>query len=266
VVVENVSQKTAEEAADTVRDLFKRKRILTNVTVEAIILSDEMLEPYTYDWTIKMEGRARVKPQSAAIPHSIEELFNDETPETLDTATEKPVEDQRGRLRRMLSRARKWRHRKTSSATSSVVSAPQSVAAAFSRHMVTPDSERHLLDGLNERCRQRRRDMDEGDPSSSSDDEEDEDDGVEEAVSTLGDLPQIGGTQTAPSSVLFDRLNQVILSRSGDSSLVLLNLPDIWGTSQEDCVSYMAFCECLVRGLERVIFVHSAGHEVVQIF
>ena len=84
----------------------------------------------------------------------------------------------------------------------------------------------------------------------------------------LGDLltPSPLHDEHCANGNVFERLNQVILSRSKDSSLVLMNLPDVWGTDVDDCASYLAFCECLVKGLDKVVFVHSSGTEVVRIF
>ncbi len=58
----------------------------------------------------------------------------------------------------------------------------------------------------------------------------------------------------------FEHLNKVLLSKSANSSLVLMNLPNIWGLSEEDCLSYVAYCDCLTQGLDKVIFAHGAGN------
>ena len=262
VVVENVSKETAEEAAETVRGVFKRKRILANVTVEAVILSEQMIEPYTYDWTLKVDQRkARRNPASSSgMPHSLDELFQDTSREVsppTDAIATTDEASKPSRLKRALQKAihprRTWRDRKAAKGAS--------VAAAFGRTdtFITEDAERDLLDTLNERCRQRRIALE----------DEEADDDEFETESTLGELVGAMEPVTAQSSQpgsVFERLNQVILSRSRESSLVLMNLPDIWGTTPDDCASYLAFCECLVKGLSRVIFVHSSGHEVVRIF
>ena len=289
VVVENVSREVADEAAETVRSLFRQKRILFNVTVEAVVLSDEMLQPYTYDLTLKMDTRRGLAPSETTIPHSLDELFMNHP--TGDSSTQESSQPeaaatsltsesgQEGKKRSMLKRAfskamhprRTWRDRRARAASESSQARPpvDSVTAAFNRRgTVTEDNERDLLDTLNERCRQRRLALD--DQRRSRDEFNDYSD--DECESTVGELigsqPTLitdSSTPVAPSSV-FERLNQEILTRSKQSSLVLMNLPDIWGTSTEDCLSYLAFCECLTRGLDKVIFVHSSGTEIVRIF
>jgi len=284
VVVENVGSEVAETAAETVRKLFKQKRILANVTVEAVCLSEQMIEPYTYDLTLKMNARhnkAGYPSGGSSLPHTLDDLFRDSV--TAEASTDIPSTEptsidsteERSRLRRFLSKAmhprKTWKERRSRRASRDP---PRSLSQAFSRQgTITEDNEKDLLNTLNDRCRQRRAEMDIQHRRESLDDvrvmeiagdvsdpgyEDDEED---ESGSVIGDL------QASPrdSSTMFERLNQVILSRSRDSSLVLMNLPDIWGTSPEDCAAYMAFCECLIRGLDKVIFVQSSGVEVVRI-
>jgi len=297
VVVENVGEDVAEMAADTVRKLFKQKRILSNVTVEAVTLSDEMIEPYTYDLTLKM-NRRRAAGGSAdgpsTLPHTLDDLFEHHVDEPEEAADVEPVTSavtteesgtEKSKFRRLLSTAmhprRAWRERRRiprsrSGSADRIAPEPKSLTQAFARQgtIITEDNEKVLLDTLNQRCRQRRAEMDIEQRRDSTDDEVvsldkpaatlvEED---EEEESVLGDLIPFSSTSPVnQSSATFDRLNQVIVSRSKDSSLVLMNLPDIWGTSAEDCASYMAFCECLIRGLDKVIFVQSSGNEVVRI-
>ena len=256
VVVENASSEVAEQAAETVRDVFRKKRILANVTVEAVILADEMIQPYTYDLTLKMDSRFGRSSQSKSdIPHSLDELFMQPTEALVEPSTESATNQQeprKNKFRRMLSRALHPKRNRKIESTQSI----QSVSEAFNRRgTITEDTERDLLDTLNLRCQERRQQMNE---ELGVEDEEDE----EECESVLGELV----TQQSSQGNVFARLNQVITSRSADSSLVLMNLPDVWGTKPEDCASYLAYCECLVKGLEKVVFVHSSGTEVVRIF
>ena len=44
-----------------------------------------------------------------------------------------------------------------------------------------------------------------------------------------------------------------------------MNLPNLWGTESEDVLNFMKYCDTLSQGLERVLFVHSTGHEIVDI-
>jgi hypothetical protein len=62
------------------------------------------------------------------------------------------------------------------------------------------------------------------------------------------------------------RLNGIIMARSRRAELVIMNLPDIWNhRDPAECEKYMSYCEALVSGLDRVLFVHSCGHEVFDI-
>jgi hypothetical protein len=63
----------------------------------------------------------------------------------------------------------------------------------------------------------------------------------------------------------FLKLNQIIYTRSKRAQLVVMNLPDLWGTTETDMVKFMYYCDTLTKGLERVLFVHSTGHEVFDI-
>jgi potassium/chloride transporter 4/5/6 len=278
VVVENVETKTAEEAAQTVRNLFKEKRILANVTVEAVVLSDEMVQPYTYDLTLKMDNRKAALGKPDVVPHSLDELFfeaptpsisSGSMPKIPEVSDESGEETKRDRIKKILSKAlhprrsvQEYRRRKADSTAAPTV---RSVTEAFARKdTITVENEKDLLDSLNDRCRLRRQTLDaERKPSVDQSDYEDE-----SPKSTIGDLPTPSPLHEdiGAGCNVFERLNQVILSRSRESSLVLMNLPDVWGTEPDDCASYLAFCECLVKGLDKVVFVHSSGTEVVRIF
>lgn len=58
-------------------------------------------------------------------------------------------------------------------------------------------------------------------------------------------------------------LSRVIQSRSAGAQLVVMNLPDSASVdTSEDCVKFIRYCEALVEGLDRVLFVDSAGHGI----
>jgi hypothetical protein len=269
VVVENVDRNVADKAADTVRDLFKQKRILANVTVEAVILSDDMIEPYTYDLTLKIDSRQAAR-GGDIVPHSLDELFMDPgrppLPPSAESSSDSVSGSKRQSFKRLLNTAlhpRRSIKEYRQSKRISVLDPPvRSVTEAFARQgAITQENEKDLLNTLNERCRLRRQTLDEQRAAAGAIEESGED---EECVSVVGELT--GSSSPIQQGNAFERLNQVILSRSKESSLVLMNLPDMWGTEPDDCASYLAFCDCLVTGLERVVFVHSSGTEVVRIF
>ncbi|KAF4691434.1 hypothetical protein FOZ60_015431 [Perkinsus olseni] len=87
-------------------------------------------------------------------------------------------------------------------------------------------------------------------------------------------VPSAGASQRRSSTVVhpnsarpYMRMNSIIAERSKDSALVMMNMPDIWSTETEkDCASYMAYCDCLTKSLDRVLLLHSTGMEVFTRF
>ncbi|XP_028261584.1 solute carrier family 12 member 6 [Parambassis ranga] len=61
------------------------------------------------------------------------------------------------------------------------------------------------------------------------------------------------------------KLNEVIVNKSHDARLVLLNMPGPPRNSQGD-ENYMEFLEVLTEGLERVLLVRGGGSEVITIY
>ncbi|XP_053449521.1 solute carrier family 12 member 7 isoform X3 [Nycticebus coucang] len=61
------------------------------------------------------------------------------------------------------------------------------------------------------------------------------------------------------------RLNEVVLSKSQDAQLVLLNMPGPPRSRQGD-ENYMEFLEVLTEGLNRVLLVRGGGREVITIY
>jgi len=63
------------------------------------------------------------------------------------------------------------------------------------------------------------------------------------------------------------KLNEVIVQRSHDAQLVVLNLPaPPKQTRQSGGTNYMEFLEVLTEGLERVMMVKGSGREVITIY
>uniref|UniRef100_A0A8C4NKE0 Solute carrier family 12 member 7b n=1 Tax=Eptatretus burgeri TaxID=7764 RepID=A0A8C4NKE0_EPTBU len=61
------------------------------------------------------------------------------------------------------------------------------------------------------------------------------------------------------------RLNEVILGKSQNAKLVLLNMPGAPSTEKGE-QNYMEFLEVLTEGLERVLLVRGSGREVITIY
>eukprot|EP00397_Hematodinium_sp_SG-2012_P004422 GEMP01004434.1.p1 GENE.GEMP01004434.1~~GEMP01004434.1.p1 ORF type:complete len:740 (+),score=83.74 GEMP01004434.1:1706-3925(+) len=63
----------------------------------------------------------------------------------------------------------------------------------------------------------------------------------------------------------FRTLNGIIISRSKRAELVVLNLPEMWSRDEPEAEKYMACCDILTEGLDRVLLIHSSGHEIFDI-
>lgn len=61
------------------------------------------------------------------------------------------------------------------------------------------------------------------------------------------------------------RLNEVIIEKSHEAQLVILNLPAP-PKSQAGELNYMEFLEVLTEGIDRVLMVRGSGHEVITIY
>lgn len=89
-----------------------------------------------------------------------------------------------------------------------------------------------------------------------------------EATKTLKDCkerPALASQSEWERVASFAKLNDMILLRSKRSQLVVMNMPDIWGTEESEVKHFMTYCDTMTHGLDRVLFVHSSGHEVFEI-
>ncbi|XP_037957559.1 solute carrier family 12 member 4-like [Teleopsis dalmanni] len=63
------------------------------------------------------------------------------------------------------------------------------------------------------------------------------------------------------------KLNEVIVNKSQDAQLVIMNLPGPPRNIKTDRESnYMEFLEVLTEGLEKVLMVRGGGREVITIY
>ncbi|XP_020708843.1 solute carrier family 12 member 4 isoform X2 [Athalia rosae] len=77
-------------------------------------------------------------------------------------------------------------------------------------------------------------------------------------------VPDEGNVRRMNTSV---KLNEVIVNKSHDAQLVILNLPGPpRDTKMEKESNYMEFLEVLTEGLERVLMVRGGGREVITIY
>ena len=266
IVMEHVSVSEANEAVNRLQDTLRRKNILPKgVHVEAVILTeDNMIAPYTYDWTLRAERKAQ-KPSS--LPMMIDDLFRsrdeaEEVEETqpldIPTSADEAAKHSDALWARLVGgescAVDELDVKSVSQRSVEPFESPDKKPARRSVSGVTGTAE--LLGTVHARVRNKRKElMSEEDASFAGS-------ATSESPSERG-CKHAGPTATAAS---FERLNKVILSKSSTSSLVLMNMPDIWGLDEEDCLAFVAYCECLAAGLERVVFAKSAGSEIFQLF
>merc|ERR1740121_1051235 len=85
-ITEGVTEEQAKAAAELLTETLKQRRLF-DVDVEVILADDEMIEPYTHDWTLREEQRHQFLqelnesrggsgPQDEAIPLEIDDLFS----------------------------------------------------------------------------------------------------------------------------------------------------------------------------------------------
>jgi len=87
----------------------------------------------------------------------------------------------------------------------------------------------------------------------------DEVDGAPRRAKKINTMKHTGNVES------FSKLNQIIFTRSKRAQLVIMNLPGIWSTEPEEVKKFMSYCDTLTKGLERVLFVHSSGHEIFDL-
>jgi len=221
-LAENVTEDRAKSAGEVLSRTLRERRLF-DVDVEVILADDAMIEPYTYDWTLRVEGRhhflsSRGQQAAESIPWEIDDLF------VVDELTASSMPPQNST-------------RSISSVASGTAAEPPSGC------VVVSDCREEPLDECRRGHVMRK-------PNSS--------------LPTLGQrLPMPNHDFTNLESCT--RLNQVVLSRSSEAELVVLNLPQQWGTDETSARAFMSYCNALTAGLKHVVFVHSSGHEVFDL-
>eukprot|EP00933_Yihiella_yeosuensis_P026841 TRINITY_DN20849_c2_g1_i1.p1 TRINITY_DN20849_c2_g1~~TRINITY_DN20849_c2_g1_i1.p1 ORF type:complete len:995 (-),score=167.31 TRINITY_DN20849_c2_g1_i1:230-3214(-) len=236
-MAENVSQEQAQTAGESLTRTLQQKRLF-DVDVEVILVDDAMIEPYTYDWTVRLEDRHQflatlpgLDPRTReSIPLQIDDLF------TMDCSEDGSPCPTVGKT-----------HSTAGSETArQSIGHEGCVTVSDARVDAEHQSRRHhhlLHDGL-----------------------------LTPAERVLSAAAADPGAAVAAPVVDIEalesckRLNSMIVTRSSSAQLVVMNLPDQWGSDKESAQNYMMYCNTLTEGLDRVMFVHSSGHEVFEIF
>jgi potassium/chloride transporter 4/5/6 len=248
-IMENVTEEVRLQAEAKIRETLRKKQLF-DAHVKAIVIEDEMIEPYTYDWTLRASDReqllAKVKSKAGGaaagsnmMPMELDELFREDDDEDRESAENDDTDGhtkfrQRGMSKNLV-------HPTLSSRAETWTSAPAGNSEGIEMLSQNPDTNSRKAamarDGLLARA----------------------------ITGDSGIRGGKGGSKAAPSWENvegFSKLNQVIVGESQAAQLVVINLPDVWGTRQDDCERFMSYCDTLTNGLERVVFVHSTGTEM----
>eukprot|EP00429_Kryptoperidinium_foliaceum_P015264 CAMPEP_0176042110 /NCGR_PEP_ID=MMETSP0120_2-20121206/20894_1 /TAXON_ID=160619 /ORGANISM="Kryptoperidinium foliaceum, Strain CCMP 1326" /LENGTH=1108 /DNA_ID=CAMNT_0017375521 /DNA_START=59 /DNA_END=3385 /DNA_ORIENTATION=- len=333
-LAEGVSEEQAKSAAEYLTKTLRQRRLF-NVNVEVILADDDMIEPYTYDWTLRVEQRHKFLeqlhnkrgpgPSSDAIPLAIDDLFekgdlereaskgrltkdtkSDEDDETEDAPGAVHVTDVRTQSHKESAHSldRKGPRRPSRLAPSfagkpdlAAISetAPQlQGGGVLSSPGVAPPARGGGGQSTSPPTSPNQRPISAVmfDPSGLQQEEPMEELNLPEAeaspnIVSLDDYVAADKNEKKPDSEptaapqrkkermstfihegnleAFQRLNALILSRSKRAQLVVMNLPDLWGTEPEEVLKYMTYCETLTKDLDRVMFVHSSGHEIFDL-
>lgn len=270
-LAENVSEERAKAAAELLTRTLREKRLF-DVDVEVILADDDMIEPYTYDWTLRVEERnyyldqLRKKTGQSnpveTLPLEIDELFH----------LESEIRERReGRGGQQFVQAPPQRQTSWGSGRQVNSHTPDACEDRHAGRVAVSDC-RTAVDAVRHRGPH---DMDRPNPCHEvlgrsfmcSDEEKDQ----------LGELPSSAPapdqhsksprrTSKWESVDSCAQLNSIVLSRSHAAQLVVMNLPGQWGTEHHAVLKYMTYCDTLTRGLDRVLFVHSTGHVIPDLF
>jgi len=248
-VAENVSEERAKGAGEVLTQTLRQRRLI-DVDVEVILLDHEIMEPYTFDWTLRVEDRHRflreLHPNSRQlepIPLEIDDLFDMESPQRSrapSSAGDSP------RSQRRPHHQGDEEHRAEVKVSDCRKNGCTSEAATG--HKLGSRGHGHSIEAA---------------ATSAG----------HQSTSAIVPLAAEAATTSAAtrskspfeSIELGEKLGQIVHSRSKRAQLVVMNLPDLWGTEDDEVRNYMRYCDVLTQGLERVLFVHSSGREIFDI-
>jgi len=247
-ITEGVSEDRAKNAAKLLTQTLRQRRLF-DVDVEVIIADDEMISPYTYDWTLRVDQRHKFVEQLHggkdrkggidAIPLEIDDLFKE-----ADTQSEHSASGGRHPTKTVIGDSE-------GCAGSVAVSDLRRVKGEgqVAQHV-------HQMAGM--------ADANEGLALQAMTGEAGMTPKGKDRSGSFGERPDVD-TEEWDRVASFRKLNETILSRSKRAQLVVMNMPDIWSTEEQEVTKFMTYCDTMTNGLDRVLFVHSTGHEVFEI-
>lgn len=334
-ITEGVSEEEAQAAAELLTKTLRQRRLF-DVDVEVILADDEMIEPYTYDWTLRVEDRHKFLEQlgkqggdvrsKEAIPLEIDDLFSmeamtrkntDKDPKAKDTSLDKDddkgtvsVSDVRLGSKVEGERSTGMHQRGASSSSRTPSEAPKADVVNQVRNIQLDAKTPVAADGnsgAGETSVQapsktwgkaaQQPSLEPPSPGGQGRPSDETTGAGEGAEAEARQPPKSPNNRSAPildalvgqqampdlnleeatksgrvnpmrdnaNAESFTRLNQIIHTRSKRAQLVVMNLPDLWGTEPEEVRKFMTYCDTLTKGLERVLFVHSSGHEIFDL-
>jgi len=303
----NVTEEKAKHAAEQLSKTLRQHRLF-DVDVEVILADDDLIEPYTHDWTLRVQDRHKFLeelqkkekkdiPQMEPIPLEIDDLF------AMEAQTD--ITGDGGHIAE--SRAKGAEEQDCGTVTFSdcrehVLSAHSTVNKGTSTEQADSQAQRTAstkavkqlrwsIHSEEQKLQQTEIDLEEGQQGSIATGTSDKKgrtlntpagtqaEFVEQRLpessnshpSTMANaqdeqpIKRINNMQHSRDTGSSSKLNEIIFARSRRAQLVVMNLPDVRGTGPEEVNNFMAYCDTLTDGLERVLFVHSSGHEIFDL-
>eukprot|EP00928_Gymnodinium_smaydae_P042533 TRINITY_DN28616_c0_g1_i1.p1 TRINITY_DN28616_c0_g1~~TRINITY_DN28616_c0_g1_i1.p1 ORF type:complete len:1057 (-),score=145.90 TRINITY_DN28616_c0_g1_i1:289-2988(-) len=276
-ITENVSAEQADKAAELLTRTLRQRRLF-DVDVEVILADDEVMEPFTFDNGERIADRrtfleTHTRPgmeAKEAIPMEIDDLFQMQNDmETLASERhispkeiEENKEGDRAHVKVSDMRTPKSKKDPSEECGANAFELDKGFIDRSDDALVLHSHDTAESQALEATCTQ--------DKAASSTDA-----ALSPQPETAGaklqsrDASSVKsneeGTHGNGNTLGLKNLNSIIYSRSKRAQLVVMNLPELRGESSEEALRFMHDCEDLTTGLERVLFVHSSGHEVFDI-
>jgi len=255
-ITENVTEEKAKRAAEQLSKTLRQRRLF-DVDVEVILADEELIQPYTHDTKLRLHDRHQFleglqKEEKKDVPHmepiplEIDDLLNmdNQTNSKGGASPESHAQGESGEGRGIVTFSDC--RGSTQPLSTQPVTLPDDV-------MLEEGFQRQYSHGSNSsqgtRVLTAILDAQPENPPRDS----------KRKCRRVNTMQHIGNTDS------FSQMNQIIFSRSKRAQLVVMNLPDLWGTQPEEVKKFMSYCDELTKGLERVLFVHSSGHEIFDL-
>jgi len=308
-ITEAVSEEKAKRAAEHLSKTLRQRRLF-DVDVEVIVADGEMIEPYFFDYTVRVEDRhnflkglqkeeKKEMPQIDPIPLDINDLFNmgdsanlnNDGGDSPESHTQPGEGEGRGLvtfsdIRDCTTGTNDSRNSKSSGGQNppnmnSGDGDTKHQCNVHWKYVSQEEGQANLTQKSLEEGLRGATSSDNNFTTAHNQNEQGEHRSSTNAAGLLTPIVNAQGQDEQPKGrrslrrintmqhggnvESFTKLNQIIFARSKRAQLVVMNLPDMWGTEPEEVKKFMAYCDTLTDGLERVLFVHSSGHEIFDL-